>query len=268
MPKALLGFVLQRQVSGAVDVDDPVVVRVSSPWDLWWAVYRAGIPFGLLGIEPIMPDGACRTCVADALTFASADPPRHPDDLGERQCRCLRMWAIRMREGGDRFRWPGWSLTVALIKPGAPTGLIRDRLETAHDVLNVHPHLLSSADTRRMYPDAYGEDFVAAVDAYLTSGPVTVLLLRSRTPHTGDEIKSRIRREFGADRLQNHLHMPDNPGEALADIVHLAGWSVLREHYGRAETDDDAATRMAFYRAALGVRDPDSDGAAAARQPG
>ncbi|MFI6290043.1 hypothetical protein ACIBEJ_00570 [Nonomuraea sp. NPDC050790] len=264
VPKVLLGFILQSHLSGTIDVGTPVPVHLASPWDLWWAAYRAGIPFAQLGVEPIMPYGACRTCVADAHACASADPPRHPDELGDRPCRCQRLWAIRMREGGERTRWPGWSLTIALVKPGAPTGPIRARLEAEHDVLDVHTRVLTPADTRRMYPDAYGEDFIAAVDTYLTSGPVTVMLLRSHTPQTGAEVKDRIRQEFGDAKPQNHLHMPDNPGEALADIAHLAGWLVLQEHYERAETNDEAAARMAFYRAALGVRNPNPDGAAAA----
>jgi hypothetical protein len=49
--------------------------------------------------------------------------------------------------------------------------------------------------------------------------------------------------------LRNHVHMPDNPAEALADIALLAGWDVLEELYRRWESDDERRqTRMAAYR--------------------
>ncbi|MFG1707430.1 hypothetical protein ACFLIM_29940 [Nonomuraea sp. M3C6] len=259
VPKALLGLALQRRLAGQAAA---VEVRVSSPWDVWWVAYRAALPFGELGLEPLLPYGACRRCTADALECAAADPPRHPDDVGERLCGCLRMWAVRIRSSAKPVVWPCWSLTIALIKPGAPAEAICDRLAAGHDILNAQTRMLTPADARRMYPDAYGEDYIAAVDAYLTSAPVHVLLLRSRAPDTSGGIKMRIRAEFGGDRLHNFLHMPDNPGEALADIAHLAGWAFLQEH---ERFDDDAAARLAFYRTALGVRDSDADSFGVAR---
>ncbi|MBG0818461.1 hypothetical protein [Planomonospora sp. ID82291] len=259
-PKALLGLVLHRHLTGDAE---PVRVQVSSPWDVWWACYRAGLPFSGLGVEPVMPYGACRGCIADALECASAVPPRHPDELGERPCGCLRLWAVRMRSGPETTGWPRFALTVALIKPDAPAELITDRLSAGHEVLGAWARTLTAADTRRMYPEAYGEDYIAAVDAYLTSGPSRVMLLRSHDPGTTADIKTRIRDEIGNDRLRNHLHMPDNPGEALADLAHLVGWGLLQEFHEGA--DDAANACLAFYRAALGVRDTDADGVAASR---
>ena len=55
--------------------------------------------------------------------------------------------------------------------------------------------------------------------------------------------------------LRNHLHMPDNPGEALADIAHFAGPDVFAELYERHERDQRAG-RLAAYRAALGIGKP------------
>ncbi|MBO2447113.1 hypothetical protein J4573_08440 [Actinomadura barringtoniae] len=120
---------------------------------------------------------------------------------------------------------------------------------------------MTTDDTRRLYPEAYGADYVAARDSYLTRAPVEVLLLLDQRAH-GDEtaiadLKARIRRAIGADELHNHLHMPDNPGEALADIAHLAGNETLAELYERYERDH-AAERLAFYRSALGVGAADS----------
>ena len=46
--------------------------------------------------------------------------------------------------------------------------------------------------------------------------------------------------------------MPDNPGEALADIAQFAGYPELAQLYRRYERDY-TARRVAFYRAALGI---------------
>ncbi|MCO6010444.1 hypothetical protein NE236_36345 [Actinoallomurus purpureus] len=113
--------------------------------------------------------------------------------------------------------------------------------------------------TRRLYPEAYGADYVGARDAYLTGGPVQVLVLRTlwEDPVPAKQIKAAIRQVLGADELRNHLHMPDNPGEALADITHLAGSDTLAELYGRYERDR-SSERLAFYRAALGISRSDA----------
>lgn len=256
LPKALLGLVIERRLSGC---SAPDTVPVSSPWDVWWACYRAVLPVDELDVCVPRPGIGCADCDHDAHVLAAATPPRHPDAVGGPPCDCLLAWAIRMRAPAVRVRWPATRLTLALLKPGAPHAPIRAALEQAHHVLTETETTLTTDDTRWLYPEAYGADYVAARDAYLTSGPVQILLLRSLRPDTATaaQIKANIRRILSADELRNHLHMPDNPGEAFADIAHLAGRDTLTNLYERYERDR-SAERLAFYRAALGISRPDA----------
>lgn len=85
------------------------------------------------------------------------------------------------------------------------------------------------------------------------SDPVTVLVLLASPSMIGKakDIKSNIRRLLGdGDALRNHLHMPDNPGDAFADLDHLAGTTAFSRLYERYERDR-AAQRLARYRALL-----------------
>jgi len=253
--RALLGYLLDMQLTGTAPAP---TVTVPSRWDAWWACYRAGLPLTILarGIDP--SGGHCPSCDRRACRLASSRPPGHPG-TGLTSCGCLLEWAARMRAPGPPVAWPPVTLTLALIKPGAPITMILDQLAVAGDVLAATERTLTTADTRRMYPEAYGASYVRARDVYLTSGPSRILILRSRHPGTGPgAIKARIRAQTGADTLRNHLHMPDNPGEALADIAHFAGYQELAQLYRRYERDHTTA-RLAFYRAALGISPPSPD---------
>jgi hypothetical protein len=231
-------------------------VRVLSPWDAWWACYRAMLPLGRIGVSILLPRRACRLCAHQAIYLAASSPPRHPETGNGQACGCLPRWAMRMRAPGATATWPPLSLTLALIKPGAPVVRICALLETAYEVIGRITSTLTVSQARWLYPEAYGASYVAARDAYMTSGPVTALVLRARHPDTdAGQVKARIRGQIGAGDLRNHLHMPDNPGEALADIAHLTGTDILAELYERHERDR-ANLRLAFYRAALGIADP------------
>ncbi|HEX9540451.1 MAG TPA: hypothetical protein VGA04_20000 [Streptosporangiaceae bacterium] len=256
LPQALLGYVLETRLAG-LSAGAPVVT-VTSPWDLWWVCFRTAIPAGQVGVTATAPAPSCAACADDARELAAADPPRHPGMTPGRACGCLLEWAVRMRAPAAPVTWPPLSLTLALIKPGAPVQALRARLERTSDVLQAREQTLTTADVRRLYPEAYGAAFVDAVDAFLTRAPVHTLVLRCRGGAFGEpgELKKRLRQEMGAtDVMRNHLHMADNPAEALADIRHLAGQDVLAGLYERHERDR-AADRIAFYRAALGIRQP------------
>ena len=256
IPKALLGFVMELRLTGSIPDQ---AVPVLSPWDLWWASYRSAIPLGQLGIQVTRPGMGCADCDHDAVELAASSPPRHPDVVGGRPCECLLEWAMRMRAPTAALLWPQPTVTLALLKPGAPREKIRAELERTHRVLKLLEMTLTTDDTRRLYPEAYGADYVSVRDTYLTSGPVQVLVLNTNAGMvTAAETKARIRRALGADMLRNHLHMPDNPGEALADIAHLTGLETLATLYERYERER-SAERLAFYRAALGIRGPDTD---------
>ena len=61
------------------------------------------------------------------------------------------------------------------------------------------------------------------------------------------------RNDVCASPLRSHLHMPDNPGDTLCDLHHLAGQQTLQDLYGRYDRDA-AADRLARYRAVLARR--------------
>jgi hypothetical protein len=259
--KALLGYALDTLLSGTPAGDGGT--RVPNPWDAWWAAYRTGRPQAATGTRVSAGGGACADCAGRALALAAASPPGHPG-TEPGPCGCLLRWAAAMRSPGPPAGWPPTALSLALIKPGAPAGLIRSLLARDFDILADRELVLTTADTRRLYPEAYGAAYVAERDAYLTSGPTQVLTLLARHPAVGcRDAKARIRAQAGGDALRNHLHMPDNPGEALADIAHFAGYGELAQLYRRYERDR-TSSRLAFYRTALGIGPPCADRLAAA----
>jgi hypothetical protein len=246
--KALLGYLMDIRL-GAAGPGPPV--SVPTPWDTWWACYRATIPLPGLALSIVVRDRSCPSCTGRAFRLAAASPPGHPG-TGAQACGCLLRWAGQMRAPGPRVAWPPVSLSLALVKPDAPTAAISDLLASVYDILGSRQLTLTTADTRRLYPEAYGADYVRDRDAYLTSGPAQVLILRARRAGTDPgAVKMRIRGQIGGDALRNHLHMPDNPGEALADIAQFAGYQELAQLYRRYERDH-TVRRLAFYRAALG----------------
>jgi hypothetical protein len=259
--KALLGYALDTLLSGTPAGD--IGTCVPNPWDAWWASYRTGRPLAATGTRAVAGVGACAECASRALALAAASPPGHPG-TEPGPCGCLLRWAAAMRSPGRPADWATAALSLALIKPGAPAGLIRTLLAEDFDVLTDRELVLTTADTRRLYPEAYGAAYVAERDAYLTSGPARVLTLIARHPAAGGwDVKVRIRAQAGGDVLRNHLHMPDNPGEALADIACFAGYGELARLYRRYERDR-TSIRLAFYRTALGSGAPCADRLAAA----
>ena len=257
--KALLGYALDTLLSGTPAAGSGT--RVPNPWDAWWAAYRTGRPLAATGTRAVA-GGACAECAGRALALAAASPPGHPG-TEPGPCGCLLRWAAAMRSPGPPPGWPTAALSLALVKPGAPAGLIRGLLAVDFDILAERELVLTTADTRRLYPEAYGAAYVAGRDAYLTGGPARVLTLLARHPAAGWDVKARIRAQAGGDVLRNHLHMPDNPGEALADIAHFAGYGELARLYRRYERDR-TSSRLAFYRTALGIGAPCADRLAAA----
>ncbi|WP_252396519.1 hypothetical protein [Streptantibioticus parmotrematis] len=201
------------------------------------------------------PGGACALCAGDAAAAMAPPVPVHPGH-GERRCGCHRTWAQAMRAPARDLPTVPQRLTIALLKPGAPRQAIRARLRYVLREVHVSDAVLTPAVCDRLYPDAYGAAFVDRRTAYLTSGPVQVVVLAGDTTAvtTGTKLKRAVRDQLRAGPLRNHLHMPDNPGEALADIALLAGWDVLRTLYERWEMSGHGrhtAARVAGYRAYL-----------------
>lgn len=247
---AVLGLALDGQLSAGHPAAPTVL---DHPWDAWWTTVRSsGLARPSAGNT-----GACPQCVQRAAAAAAALVPEHPGH-GERGCDCHRVWAQAMRAPltDHQLPAPGQRLTLAMLKPGAPVQAIRSRLRSVLREVHVCERQLTAADCDRLYPDAYGASFVAERTDYLTSGSVQVVVLVGGPDavQAGAALKRLVRADLGAGLLVNHLHMPDNPAEALADIAQLAGWHVLEEVYRRWESSDHAgvAARLAGYRAHLG----------------
>ena len=260
--KALLGYALEIRLASRTTREP---VQPDSPWDLWWACYRAGLSAADLLPQARTNPSACRTCSQAAWRLAKASPPRHPGLTRQEPCGCLTRWAIAMRQPGEHLPWPPVSLSLALIKPGAPAARVTEWLRSSYTVISARSVLLTVADARSLYPEAYGADFVHDRDKYLTSGTSQVLILRAEpgAPPAPALIKAGIRGRLSSDELRNHLHMPDNPGETFADIALFAGYPMLAELYRRYESGDTAG-RLAFYRSALGIGEASAYRAAAA----
>jgi hypothetical protein len=253
--KALLAYAIERQISGHGQSLDRAG---DGPWDVWWVCYRAQRTATEFGLDARHTADRCTGCAIDASSLAFHTPPAHPDGSLRRVCTCLLDWARSMRRPSPDIIWPGWRLTVSMVKPGSDPGPVRELLAQGHTVVDQIQRHLTAADVRRLYPDAYGRKYVARRDDYLTSAPVTVFVLLASPSAIGKakDIKSEIRRRLGdGDALRNHLHMPDSPGDAFADLDHLAGTETFSRLYERYERDR-AAQRLARYWALLEQPDP------------
>lgn len=150
------------------------------------------------------------------------------------------------------MNWPRISSGLAMVKPDSDTGAVVDLLSEQFVIEQRTVRTLSTLDVRQLYPEAYGADFIAACDQYLTSAPCTVLTLRAKTSApAGHRYKHAIREALGnADPLRNHLHMPDNPGETWCDLRLLTG---SHDDLYRRYDSADATERLDHYRRLLGV---------------
>ncbi|MFE7869477.1 hypothetical protein ACFUYE_03920 [Micromonospora humida] len=246
---ALLAYVTESRLIGA-----PVApVRADSPWDIWWVCYRAQTPVPDLGLRVWAHPGACGRCFDMATALTHAGPVRHPDSLTQSPCACLVDWAKLMRAAGGDTDWPPLRASVAMVKPGGDAPAVLRTLSRDHLVTAVTTRSLTASDARRLYPDAYGAEYVARQDDYLTSSPVTVyaLLLNGDAARRPKDLKLGIRAQLAdGDVLRNQLHMPDSPGDALCDLAHLISDNTRDDLYGRYDRVA-AEHRIARYRDCL-----------------
>jgi hypothetical protein len=251
--EALLGYQLECRLTGRTSCVDPDAV--TSPWDIWWLCVRAGLTGPELGLDPSRLATPCDRCRHQVTVLTRAAPVSVPAEPGV-ACGCMERWARAMRQPGIWVAWPALRTQVAMVKPGADLAAAQAGLQACYQVVHQIERQLTTGDTRRLYPDAYGADYIAELDRYLTSGPVHVLILVA-LPSAGaatTRIKAQLRATLGAaDAFRNHLHMPDNPGETLCDINHLAGPDILRDTY-EANDRDRTNQRLARYRDVLALR--------------
>ncbi|MEU4607635.1 hypothetical protein AB0F43_32010 [Kribbella sp. NPDC023972] len=222
-----------------------------SPWDIWWICFRSGSPAETLGLRPAERSGGCAVCAPHVVEL-TRDTPMHPGVRPDCRRACFTAWAASMRSPEPVLSWPRISSGLAMVKPGGDAAAVVDLLAGQFVIEQPIVRILSTHDVRRLYPEAYGADFIAARDHYLTSAPCTVLTLRAKIPTpAGHQRKHAIREILGnSDPLRNHLHMPDNPGETWCDLRLLSG---SHDDLYRRYDSADAAERLDHYRRLLGV---------------
>jgi hypothetical protein len=225
--------------------------RPRSPWDIWWVCFRTGLPSSTLGLAHLLQWGGCEACRRQVVDLTTA-APKHPGADGDSGCGCFTGWAVSLRTAEPAIWWPVLVSGLAMVKPGTDPGSVVDLLAADFEIHEQITRTLTIADVRRLYPDAYGAEFVSGRDAYLTSSPSTVLTLEAKIPRrAGTEYKRSIRRALGdSDVLRNHLHMPDNPGETWCDLRLLAGDH--NDLYRRYDSGN-ASQRVDQYRRLLGL---------------
>lgn len=113
--KALLAYAVERHVTGH---GQPLNHAGDGPWDVWWVCYRTQRTAAEFGLNPRRAPIRCEVCAIDASTLASHTPPKHPDEPPRQGCPCLLDWARSMRRSTPDIAWPGWQLTVSMVKPG------------------------------------------------------------------------------------------------------------------------------------------------------
>lgn len=252
---AILSYIVECRLTGVSP--DPELLRVASPWDLWWVCMRAGSAAG--ASVRVNPDGSdtCARCDDLVRELVSTDPPGDPGLADKQTCPCMLHWSQEMRAPAPPAWWPRMRMSVALVKPGTHVDSVATLLEESYEIRSASPLDLTRSDIRRLYPDAYGADFVEAQLAYYMSETSTVLVLTAKPESfpIPSEVKASIRERLGTSSLlRNHLHMPDNPGECVCDLAHLTRQpDIIRELYERYDSDT-ANERIAHYRAALEQR--------------
>jgi len=251
--KTAVSYLYEARLAG----QEAVIPDLPDVWDLWYVCYRLWRPAGALGIAGCGARSGCSACRKLVARLTSSSPPGYPDGaLGG--CGDLLRWAVRMRSrepASPQVDCLGMALSFALLKPAAPAGAIRTMLAARYRIAGRRELRLTPVDVTRLYPDAYGEEFLAWQAGYLGSGPVEALMLTAPLdePMCARAVRSEIRASLGVTaEPENHIHMPDSPGEALANIEQFFGNDTLREQYRRIELTH-GQRRLALHRSLLGA---------------
>ena len=250
--KTIVSYLYEARLAGCMVVVPPL----PDVWDRWYLCYRLWRSAGALGVADSPAGSLCTECLDLVLRLTASSPPAYP--CTPPSCGCFLRWAAKTRRldpASPEVDSPGMVLSFALLKPGAPAEPIRRMLQARYRIVDQREVRLTSTGMNRLYPDAYGEDFLARQSRYLGSGPVEALLLRSSSgePECAPAIRARVRVGLGVTTaFENHLHMPDSPGETLANIEQFFGSRALHEHYRRTELAH-GQRRLALYRTLLGA---------------
>lgn len=249
--KTVVSYLYEARLSGQA----AVAPQLPDVWDRWYVCFRLWRSAGALGIADGQARTGCSVCRDQVTHLTAGSPPAYPAPPPGK-CGCFLRWAVRMRSrepAAPEVDSRGMGLSFALLKPGAPAAAIRSMLGVRYRIADHREVRLGPVDMTRLYPDAYGEQFLAWQSRYLGGGPVEALLLtaRSEEPMRAAAVRAEVRVSLGVtSAFENHLHMPDSPGEAMANIEHFFGAEALRDHYRRIELSH-GRHRLALYRALL-----------------
>lgn len=251
--KMVVSYVYEAGLLG----ERAVVRDLPDVWDVWYVCYRLWRSAGVLGLTDVRAEGGCCGCREIVALLTSSSPPAYPHDEPA-ACGCWLRWAVRMRSrevaAGDVDSL-AMALSFALVKPGAPARAIQGMLAARYEIAGLRTVRLTPVEVRRLYPDAYGEEFLEWQAGYLGGGPVEVLMLEAPPdgPLCSRAERAEVRARLGVtSEPENHLHMPDSPGEAFSNIEQFFGRATLEERYRRIEKRH-GRRRLALYRAVLGA---------------
>jgi hypothetical protein len=251
--KTVVSYLYEARLAG----QEAVVPDLPDVWDLWYICYRLWRPADALGIAGGMGRSGCFACRELVARLSATAPPGYPAGAAA-EYGCFLRWAIRMRNrdaASPQVDSLPMALSFALVKPGAPAGAIRTMLAARYRIACRRELRLNPVDVTRLYPDAYGAEFLAWQAGYLGRGPVEALMLTAppNEPVCAKAVRSQVRASLGvATEFENHVHMADSPGEALANIEQFFGSATLQEQYRRIELTN-GQRRLALYRALLGA---------------
>lgn len=231
--------------------------RRLSCWDFWYVSYCVRRPPADLFAASFpdrlreLRDGA--ESADDVWQLVEAAPVGWPEHGAAYAG--LQTWRQAQRlQKGRGLTLPVGAHCLVLVKPDVMVEPVLAALEPTLQVERRQTRLLRPEDVRRLYPTAYGSEFVGRVVNYLTSGPCTLLLAAARQPISNlDEYKARLRRRLGViDDLRNAVHVPASLGELYSNLAQLLGqaavWEAYDEHSGTKHE-----RRAAFYRVVLGA---------------
>jgi nucleoside diphosphate kinase len=176
-----------------------------------------------LGIDPDSAKATCSACKPYIRELLSGDPV-YPGWSAPIPCDCFGQWSAGMRTPEDEGQFPSLRFCNCLIKPNADSNRIISVLNASYEIVAAKNITLTVPDIRRMYPESFEALYLPVHNGYLTSSESVVVLMCAKNETTDHRHeKMRIRGLLsGGDCVRNHLHMPDNPGDTIADLLHLS----------------------------------------------
>lgn len=167
----------------------------------------------------------------------------------------LLTWRQAQRQEAESgLALPAGAHCPVLVKPRVAVESVLAALEPVFQIEGCEARELGPKDVRRLYPTAYGAEFVGRVVDYLTSGPCTLLLVSAWQPIPSlDVCKALVRGQLGVmGNLENAIHLPASLGELYSNLTQFLGHAATREAYNE-HNGTKHERRVALYRTLLGA---------------